>query len=206
VKKRPVHIIRGGKELAALTAAARQEIIDVLEQMGTVSVAELAKALGRAPDALYFHLHALTRAGLVRNAGSRSRGGRTEALYCTTAPELKLQYEPENEANRNAVSSIVASMLRLTMRDFRRSFRPGNVCVSGPGRELWAARKVGRPSRTQLSALNTGIAGLLHGLAAKGAPNGRLYAVTVVLTPIDHRGTGRKGPAQKQTSKRRKDS
>jgi DNA-binding transcriptional ArsR family regulator len=197
-------MIRGSKQLAALRAAARQEIFDVLERMGTVSVAELAAAVGRPADALYFHLRALSRAGLVRTAGLRSRGGRSEALYCTTAPELMLQYEPENKANRDAVSAIVASMLRLTMRDFRDSFRPGNVCVAGAGRELWAARKVGRLASQQLGAVNTGIAALLERLAAKSTQKGRLYAVTVVLTPIDHRGTGRKGDEQKQTSKRRK--
>ena len=199
-------MISGSKQLAALRAAARQEIVDVLERMGTVSVAELAAAVGRPADALYFHLRALSRAGLVRTAGLRSRGGRSEALYCTAAPELKLQYEPENEANRKAVTAIIASMLRLTMRDFRHSFRPGNVCVSGPGRELWAARKVGRLSSKQLGALNTGIAGLLDRLATKSTQKGRLYAVTVVLTPIDHRGTGRKSGEQKQTSKRRRNS
>jgi hypothetical protein len=34
------HLVRGEKQLAALAAAARQEIVDVLEQLGTVSVAE----------------------------------------------------------------------------------------------------------------------------------------------------------------------
>ena len=197
VAKKSIHMIRGGKQLAALRAAARQEIVDVLERLGSVSVAELAAAVGRPADALYFHLRALSRAGLVRTAGLRSRGGRSEALYCTTAPELMLQYEPENKANRSAVTAIVASMLRLTMRDFRDSFRPGNVCVSGAGRELWAARKVGRLASQQLGALNTGIAALLERLAAKSTQKGRLYAVTVVLTPIDHRGTGRKGDEQK---------
>ena len=32
------HVIRGKKQLRCLAAAARQEIFDVLEQMGTVSV------------------------------------------------------------------------------------------------------------------------------------------------------------------------
>src|SRR5882724_1050420 len=97
------YVIRSARQLTALTAAARQEIVDVLEQMGTVSVAELAAALGRPADALYFHLRALTRAGLVRNAGHRAQSGRTEALYRTVKPELQLGYQPRNAANRLAV-------------------------------------------------------------------------------------------------------
>jgi hypothetical protein len=35
------HVVRTKKQLAALVSGARQEIVDVLSQMGTVSVAEL---------------------------------------------------------------------------------------------------------------------------------------------------------------------
>jgi len=184
-KTRPF-LIRGETQLAALAAAARQEIVDVLEQMGTVSVAELAAALGRPADALYFHLRALTRAGLVRNAGHRAQSGRTEALYRTVKPELQLGYQPRNAANRLAVSAIVASMLRLANRDFQRSFQGGRVVVSGAHRELWAWRKVGRLSHATLAQLNHRIQELAQDVSASRG-RGRLYGVTVILTPLDHR-------------------
>src|SRR5512146_1874610 len=95
-----MHLIRDARQLAALTAATRQELVDVLEQMGTVSVSELAAALGRPADALYFHLRALTRARLVRQIGYRARPGGKEALYRTVAAELRLHYEPRDAGNR----------------------------------------------------------------------------------------------------------
>ena len=164
--KTQTYLIRSEKQLAALAAAARQEIVDVLEQMGTVSVAELAVALGRPADALYFHLRALTRVGLVRNAGYRTRRGGKEAVYCTVAPELKLKYELDNGANRKGVCAIVASMLRLANRDFGRSLQRGNVRVSGARRELWAWRKVGRLSRATLAQLNNRIQELAQDVSA----------------------------------------
>jgi len=154
----------------------------VLEQMGTVSVAELAAALGRPADSLYFHLRMLTRIGLVRNAGCRARPGGKEALYHTAAPELRVQYEARDAANRKAVSAIAASMLRLAIRDFRRSFQRRNVLVSGAYRELWSLRKVGRLSRAQLAQLNHRIRGLVQEVSSPRG-HGRLYAVTVILTP-----------------------
>ncbi len=190
----PTHLIRSPEQMAALAAATRQELVDVLAQMGTVSVAELAAALGRPADALYFHLRALTRVGLVRHVGYRARPGGQEALYRTVAPELRLRYEPRNAGNRKAVTAIVASMLRLAIRDFRRSLLPGNVVVSGAHRELWALRKVGRLSRAQLAHLNHRIQGLSRQVSANRG-QGRLYAVTVVLTPLDHRNTV-DGPAK----------
>ena len=203
--KARLHLIHSEKQLAALAASARQEIVDVLEQLGTVSVVELAEALGRPADALYFHLRALTRAGLVRRAGYRRRPGGKEALYRTVAAALQLHYEPGNAANRQAVSAIVASMLRLAGRDFGRSFQPGNVAVSGQHRELWALRKVGRLSLPQLAELNCRISSLTDAISAPRS-DGRLYAVTVVLTPLDHRNkVGRKAkPEQSSTKGKRK--
>jgi len=202
-------LVRRVPQLAALAAAARQEIVDVLEQMGTVSVAELAEALGRPADALYFHLRALARVGLVRKAGSRARPCGKEALYRTVRPALQLHYEPGNAGNRRAVSRIVASMLRLANRDFQRSFRQGQIVVSGAHRELWAWRKVGRLSPEQLSRLNQRVQGLAQDVSATRR-DGRLYAVTVVLTPLDHRnnvaGSTTRKPRKARPVARRKTS
>jgi hypothetical protein len=77
-------------------------------------------------------------------------------------------------------------MLRLANRDFQRAFRQGQVVVSGAHRELWAWRKVGRLSPEQLSHLNQRVQGLAQDVSATRR-DGRLYAVTLVLTPLDHR-------------------
>ena len=175
--------IRAVKQLAALVAPARQEIVDALEQLGTASVAELAATLGRPADALYFHLRALVRARLVRGAGSRARTGGSEALYRTIAPVLRVKYE---RGNRKPVAAIVASMLRLATRDFARSLTRGDAVVDGPRRELQALRKVGRLSGPQIARLNRGIAALVREITASPG-RGRLYAVTLTLTPLDRR-------------------
>jgi predicted transcriptional regulator len=190
------HMIRSEKQLAVLTSAARQEIVDVLEEMGTVSVAEIAATLGRPADALYFHLRSLKRAGLVQEVGERSRGGRKEALFRTVAPELMLRYEPKDKRNRRAVTAIVSSMLRLGIRDFRRAFED-EVIVSGAQRELWALRKTGRLSLAQIAKVNRSIERLKDSVANPHG-KGRLYGITVLLTPLDHRGRENKRRARSQ--------
>src|SRR5207245_9520028 len=171
----------------------------VLEQIGTVSVAELAATLDRPADALYFHLRALTRVGLVRHAGYRARRGGKEELFRTVKPALQLRYELGNAANRLGVSAIVASTLRLANRDFQRSFRPGHVVVAGEQRELWALRKVGRLSAMQLATVNRRIRGLADDVAAPRR-RGRLYAVTVVVRPLEPRNHGTAPPARARRS------
>lgn len=180
------YLIKSEKQLAVLACAIRQEILDVLAEMGAVSIAELAASLGRPPDGLYFHLRRLTQSGLVQRVGYRFRSKRREALYRTVAPELMLQYKPEELANRNGVRAIVGSMLRLGIRDFGRALQKGNVVVTGAHREIWALRRTGRLSWGQIPRINRLIQNLRAAIASPSG-RGRLYAVTVVLTPLDRR-------------------
>lgn len=196
------YVIRTQKQLAVLVSAPRQEIVDVLAEAGRLSVAEIAAVLGRPADALYFHLRALKLSGLVRQDGFRFRGRRKEALFRTIAPDLWLQYEPKSGTNRRAVTAIVSSMLRLGIRDFRRAFQRGGVIVSGCHRELWALRKTGHLSLAELAVVNRSIERLRRATShPKG--RGRVYAVTVLLTPLEHRHRDAK-PNQKsqRTSKK----
>src|SRR5437773_10647780 len=115
---RRVHVIKSPLQSAALASAARQEIVDVLSRMGTVTVAELAAALGRPADALYYHLRVLVRAGLVVPIASGRPHGRRDTRFRTIAPELHLQYSSADPKRVRSTSAIVSSMLRLGIRDF----------------------------------------------------------------------------------------
>lgn len=188
--RKPTYAIRSNRQLSVLASGPRQEIVDVLEKTGEASVAELAAVLGRPADALYFHLRHLRRAGLVLDAGYRRRGGRKEKLFRIVAPELQLKYDPSNKHNRKRVTAIVESMFRLATRDFKRAFRFPGVIVSGNRRQLWALRKTGRLSKAEVINVNRAIKDLVGRVSNRGR-SGRLYAITVLLTPLD-RQEGRK--------------
>jgi DNA-binding transcriptional ArsR family regulator len=184
------YIIRSKRQMRALAAPTRQEIIDVLPRMGTVSVAELATVLARPADSLYHHLRILKRVGLVRSAGSRRLVGRRETLFRAVSPEMSLRYELGTKGNGIQVNAIIAAMLRLGIRDFSNSFKTTDASVSGPNRELWALRKTAWLSRAQIAEVNRYINKLTH-VMAEPSRNGRLYAVTIVLTPLSRRSHGR---------------
>jgi DNA-binding transcriptional ArsR family regulator len=181
-----VHVIKSAVQLNALASAARQEIVDVLSRMGTVTVAELAAALGRPADALYYHLRVLARVGLVIPVDSDKPHGRRETCYRTIAPELHLEYSSANRKRVRSTSAIVSSMLRLGSRDFRRSLAIGEAELSGPGRELWALRATGWLKADEIQDVNKKIQDL-RDTVWKPKSTGRLYGVTILLTPLDHR-------------------
>jgi predicted transcriptional regulator len=180
------HVVTSKKQLAALTSAARQEIVDVLTQMGTVSIAELAETLDRPPDALYYHLHILVRAGLVESAGSRKTGRREETLFRAVARNLRIDYELARRTNEKALAAVAGSMLRLGIRDFRRAIRNQSVVVSGKDRELWAARKTGWLRKSDLHSVLASIERLSQSVS-KPSGSGQLYGITILLTPLSRR-------------------
>jgi DNA-binding transcriptional ArsR family regulator len=116
------YIIQSKKQMAALKAPTRQEILDVLAPMGDASIAEIAVALGRPADSLYYHMRILQKSGLVLAAGERTTGTHREALFRTPAPDMRLAYEPGPKGNARNVTPIVDAMLRLTARDVVEGF------------------------------------------------------------------------------------
>jgi DNA-binding transcriptional ArsR family regulator len=183
--KRSVVVVREGRQMRALASAMRQEIVDVLSQMDAASAAEVAAALGRPANAVYYHLRALLRCGLAVPAGVRGRGVRREALFRTAGTEVMMRYDLADRGNRSGMSAIVRSMLRLGMRDYQRALEAGDAEVTGPRRDLWAVRKSGWLTPGQVREVNRHIAALVR--TFRPSRRGRLYGITVLLTPLDRR-------------------
>jgi predicted transcriptional regulator len=179
-------VIASKQQLSALTSASRQEILDVLTQMGTASVAELAATLGRPPDALYYHLRILRRAKLVENVGNRKAKRRQEALFRTVARDLKIDYELSRHGHRKTLTAVVSSMLRLGIRDFRNAIRNEAVIVAGKHRELWALRKTGWLTKSDLTGVVESVERLGQSVA-RPSGIGQLYGITILLTPLNRR-------------------
>jgi DNA-binding transcriptional ArsR family regulator len=187
-KSRPF-VIRDRNQLRSLASPVRQEIVDVLCELGTVAVRELAATLNRPADALYYHLRALVKCGLATSAGHRLYGKRREELFRSVSTDLRLQYRTGRGGNGREVTAIVGSMLRLGTRDFARAFRHGDAAVSGAGRELWALRRTGWLTPRQIVSLNRSMTHLSEAVS-KPRAMGRLYAITLLLTPVDRRSRG----------------
>src|SRR5262249_61997666 len=119
-------------QLAALASPARVELIDVLTRLGKASLAELAQALGRPADGLYYHVRALEKVGLVKASGSRKVAGRTERLVRAAGREVMLRYATRPPARARAGNAVAAGILRLGVRDFRRGLAQPRNRREGP--------------------------------------------------------------------------
>src|SRR5689334_8635692 len=184
---RPNRPIAHPRQLRAVASPVRQEILDLLARGGPMTAAELGRLLRRPADGLYYHLRALRNVGLIAEELAASANGRSEARFRTVAREPALRHDPSPKGNTKEITAIVASMLRLGGRDFRVAAANPSVRTEGPRRELWALRAVGWLSPDDLGGVNAKMQALRDAVARRPS-GGQLYGVTILLTPLSHRG------------------
>lgn len=179
-------LLEDAAEIDLLASPTRIEIVDTLEALGdAVSVAELAVAVGRPADSLYYHLRQLADGGLIEEEAAPD--GRRYRSRTRKGDRLRLRYRPGATANADAVGRVAASVLRVAGRDFARALADPDTVVEGPRRELWAARGKGWVDATELAEVNRLLARLME-LVQKPAterPRGKLVALTWVLAPVE---------------------
>ena len=191
-------LVEDADEISLLASPTRIEIVDTLEALGeAVSVAELAAAVGRPADGLYYHLRQLAEGGLIEEEAAPD--GRRYRSRTRKGDRLRLRYRPGSTANADAVGRVAASVLRVAGRDFARALADPDTVVEGPRRELWAARGKGWVDAAELAEINRLLARLME-LVQKPAterPRGKLVALSWVLAPVEAK------PARRETAPRK---
>lgn len=171
-------------QIRAIASPTRQALVDVIESTGPSSISQLARLLNCAPDALYYHVRQLVRNGIMQRVGNSNRTGRNAATYDLTAKPTRLKYVPGNKANARAISQLVGSMLRDSVRAFRRAHSAG-IRVKGKSRQLWAGRRTAWLTDKQLRILNRAVNGIVSFMDAanRKSEGTTLYAFSFVLSP-----------------------
>lgn len=187
-------------QLRALASPARQELLDLLSRIGPASAADLSLSLRRPADGLYYHLRVLQKAGLVRSVHTKTQAGRSETKFRSVSRMPAVNHDTRPGGNSPEVTAIVRSMLRLGSRDFARAAASGEVRTHGSRRELWALRSVGWLSASDLEDVNRRMRGL-RDAAGRPRPEGRLYSITILLTPLDHRARKKQRSPRKESSR-----
>lgn len=92
--------VRTQVQFDALASPVRDQIVQVIvnqapgspdsDDSAGVSIREVAEQLGRKPGSLYRHFEALVKAGLIRQTGAQTSGGRDAMTYCAGGEALRL--------------------------------------------------------------------------------------------------------------------
>ena len=111
-RRRRTFTVRDPETVRALRTPLRREILEALIRVGRASVRDLASEVGREPAALYYHVHGLTRAGLIRKSGTRRGGARTENVYEPVATKIVLDRTVRSRPFVEALADLQRSTLR----------------------------------------------------------------------------------------------
>lgn len=120
-KRKRELVLKTAGQVRALRTPLRQEMVHAMGRLGSCSVKELASELRRAPAALYYHVHALEEAGIVRKSGQRSAGTQTEGVYELSAERVVLDRKARSRGYTSALADIHRTTLRAAERELVRS-------------------------------------------------------------------------------------
>jgi DNA-binding transcriptional ArsR family regulator len=186
-----VYWITRRDQLEAIASTARQDISDRLSAMGPCTVAVLADALGYRPTALYQHLAALKRVGLVTSSATRGGRGRPATQYQMVAPLIRWARAPRARENRAPMARAAKAMATRAAKDYARGFDVPHWTLEGPGRNHWMFRLVARLSKPRLKRINKLLDEVARLAYTPDPASGPLVSVACLLAPIPERARKR---------------
>lgn len=181
-----VRIERPG-QVRALASPVRQEVVDALEAAGACTMAELAALVGRPADALYFHVRALMKVGLVVEAEPFKDGRHVAARYALAGERVQLAYDVPHRA---LLPRVVAAAVRMSLREYAAALEEpaGRDDPRGGRHKGWLTASEAERARGLLEEL----CGLIR--AGRPREGTRPYALAFVLGPcVEHARVQRLG-------------
>jgi len=191
--------IRDPAQIRLLASPVRQELVDTLASLGgEATVASLAEQLGRPADGLYYHLQLLTEGGLL-NEEAGSNGERVFRLAAAGKGPLRLSYELASDEGRKALALYVSGLVQIAETDFLEGMKQKKVATEGGQRHLWAARKKGWVSKTELEEVNALLERLCELISQPRDPSrDNALSLAFVLAPTLVRSRRRSSASAKQ--------
>ena len=191
--------------LAALESVVRTEMLVVLETSPELTVAELARELGRKPDGLYHHLRVLYRAGAILPREHATERGRPAKSWAIHPDLIGFSFDLPDGAISDTARKFLSGMARSAVRDFANAHaHVGTSDVQRPeaGRvRMWLTAAEGRKLDAAIKSLIAPFVGGHY------AADRRAFLFTWFLAPAvsaPPRGRGKAGTVKAVPPQRRK--
>ena len=110
-------------QLRCLASPVRNEVFMQIRTMGQASVREIAKATGRKPEAVHYHVKSLVSAGLAREAFRRPAPKKPESVYEPIGKELRLPKPGQKPEVAALIRKSTAAGFRQTLRGYLKAAR-----------------------------------------------------------------------------------
>lgn len=180
-----VHKVRSNEQLEALVLPLRGEIVDTVAALGPLSVAEVARHLGKRRPAVHYQVNHLLELGLLLPAGTRGEGRKSEALFKTPGRSIGVVFDAKDPKNVEFTVACVKRALSRAQRVIAQAFTWPGIKTKGPGRNTHSSQVTCRLDAKQLAEVNECI-DRLHALCAPTTlqAEGDLYLFTLAVSPL----------------------
>lgn len=111
----------------ALGSPYRMRLFELIRRSGTITITELAPLAGTNPVNLYYHVHTLQNAGLIKAAGHRPGvARRAPKTYMANGNRMVVRYDPRNEMHCQRINSIRRNWLRESREEIESAAHRNN--------------------------------------------------------------------------------
>ena len=179
-----IHWISRLDQVKTLTSPIRHDIVDRLTALGPLSVRALADALGRKPTAIYRHLVALQKTGLVLASEVTGARGRPAMIYRPAAPVLRLARAARIKSNQRPMAKIARALARQAAREYGAAFKSNNWTIDSPKRNHWVSEVLTAPSAKKLAKINALLDELSELIWTPDPNPGQPLRVTLFMSPV----------------------
>ena len=114
-------------QVEALASPIRSRILELLQESGDRSVAELAQILSASAAATHYHVDVLVRVGLAVESGRRRTGPRMERTYSAVANKIRISPREDSPEFSEALLNLAKSSVRKLEKDVVSAFEEQRV-------------------------------------------------------------------------------
>lgn len=111
------HLTFNREQLIALSSAPRSQVMWAFHRHDPLSVAEVAKSIGKSPQSVHPHVNRLVELGLLLPVEVRKKRSREEKAYVLAALELMTPAPPIPEDCVEPMASAFAAHMRQAIRE-----------------------------------------------------------------------------------------
>jgi DNA-binding transcriptional ArsR family regulator len=188
-------MLRTARQFDAISLPIRDQLLSVIGNHAAcrpgeadpegISIAEMARQLGRTPSSLYRHLAFLVDAGLVREVGTRTSGGRDAVTYAAASETFALVTPKRQGAAMEALCRYLERMAAHAGREAaeatRDRARAGDLIGPHDQGSTSMAGWLDEAQRKRLIGLLFEMDEIFQG--ARRRPGTRLMAATMFIRP-----------------------
>lgn len=187
------YTIKSPDQIDAITSPGREDIIDTVGQIGPCSISQLARALGRPRNGLYYGVRALRDCGLLIENHQSVAGAKTTAVYDVAARPMTVNFSVDTQQQRAAVNRLAEARLKQAIKGVRRASAANDLVTAGPARNFQTTRVKGWLSEADIVEVNQLLEQIVNKLSRRGTAGDRAFDLTFALYPTSPKPKGRRG-------------